>query len=194
MTRSIRTGVVTRCGLLLLILAGCAHDTTLNRADIHLYGGLAAGRMPAESDSLVCISYNIEYSEELKQALLDLTTDPRLQQPDILLLQEMDAEGAAFLAGRLGLNHFYYPSFIHPHHGRLFLKTSGDAEGIDRVILTGGGSEIPGLIADLTEKTAAPVEAGEPFRRLHNVPPTGDETSRGFTVGIGLALREVVAA
>jgi endonuclease/exonuclease/phosphatase (EEP) superfamily protein YafD len=120
LTRSIRTGVVTRCGLLLLILAGCAHDTTLNRADIHLYGGLAAGRMPAESDSLVCISYNIEYSEELEQALLDLTTDPRLQQPDILLLQEMDAEGAAFLAGRLGLNHFYYPSFIHPHHGRLF--------------------------------------------------------------------------
>jgi type IV pilus assembly protein PilM len=76
----------------------------------------------------------------------------------------------------------------------LFLKTSGDAEGIDRVILTGGGSEIPGLIADLTEKTAAPVEAGEPFRRLHDVPSTGDETSRGFTVGIGLALREVVAA
>ena len=120
MTGLTRPGGVARWGLLLLVLSGCAHQTTLTRTDIHLYGGPGNGVPPAESDSLVCVSYNIEYSEELEQALLDLTTDPRLRHPDILLLQEMDAEGAAFLAGRLGMNHFYYPSFIHPYHGRLF--------------------------------------------------------------------------
>ena len=109
-----------RWGLLLLALSGCAHETVLTQADIRLYSGLREGVLPAESDSLVCVSYNIEYSEELEQALADLTADPRLRHPDILLLQEMDPEGVAFLAGRLGMNYYYYPSFISPHHGRLF--------------------------------------------------------------------------
>ncbi len=107
-------------GLLLSLLSGCAHETALTRADIRLYGGLRDGLPPSESDSLVCVSYNIEYSEELENALADLTTDSRLRHPDILLLQEMDPEGVAFLADRLGMNYYYYPSFIHPHHGRLF--------------------------------------------------------------------------
>jgi endonuclease/exonuclease/phosphatase (EEP) superfamily protein YafD len=107
-------------GLLLLALVGCAHETALTQADIRLYSGLSDGTPPSESDSLVCVSYNIEYSEELEQALADLTSDPRLRHPDILLLQEMDPEGVAFLAGHLGMNYYYYPSFISPHHGRLF--------------------------------------------------------------------------
>ncbi len=107
-------------GLFLLALFGCAHETALTQADIRLYSGLGDGVLPSESDSLVCVSYNIEYSEELEQALTDLTDDPRLRHPDILLLQEMDPEGVVFLAGRLEMNYYYYPSFISPHHGRLF--------------------------------------------------------------------------
>ncbi len=113
-------GKIIWWGLILLALSGCAHETALTQADIRLYSGLGEGALPAESDSLVCVSYNIEYSEKLEQALADLTTDPRLRHPDILLLQEMDPEGVAFLAGRLGMNYHYYPSFISPHHGRLF--------------------------------------------------------------------------
>lgn len=113
-------GIFGWWGLLLLALSGCAHETALTQADIRLYGGPGDGVLPSESDSLVCVSYNIEYSEELTKALVDLTTDPRLRNPDILLLQEMDPEGVVFLAERLGMNYYYYPSFIHPHHGRLF--------------------------------------------------------------------------
>jgi len=120
MTGLTRCGDIFRWGLLLLALSGCAHETVLTQADIRLYGGLGDGARPSVSDSLVCVSYNIEYSEELERALADLTVDPRLRHPDILLLQEMDPEGVAFLAGRLGMNYYYYPSFIHPHHGRLF--------------------------------------------------------------------------
>ncbi len=75
---------------------------------------------PVLSDSLVCVSYNIAFSEKLDQALVDLANDAVPQQPDILLLQEMDAEGAAYMALHLGMNYYYFPSFIHPHHGRLF--------------------------------------------------------------------------
>jgi endonuclease/exonuclease/phosphatase family metal-dependent hydrolase len=107
-------------GLLLLALGGCAHESALTRADFHLYSGLTADAAPVVADSLVCVSYNIEYSEKLEQALTDLSADSRLRHPDILLLQEMDPEGVAFLADRLGMNYYYYPSFIHPHHGRLF--------------------------------------------------------------------------
>ncbi|RKZ43673.1 MAG: hypothetical protein DRQ58_12290, partial [Gammaproteobacteria bacterium] len=117
---SSRFGGVVRWGLLLLVLSGCAHESKLTGADIRLYDGLGDGVSPAKSDTFLCVSYNIEYSEELEQALLDLTRDPRLHQPDILLLQEMDDEGAAFIADRLGMNYFYYPSYISPHHGRLF--------------------------------------------------------------------------
>lgn len=107
-------------GFLLLLVAGCTHDSVFTQADLRLYSGTSAVVSPTVSDSLVCISFNIAFSDKLEQALLDLESPAVPQHPDILLLQEMDAEGAAWLARQLGMNHFYYPSFIHPHHGRLF--------------------------------------------------------------------------
>jgi endonuclease/exonuclease/phosphatase (EEP) superfamily protein YafD len=107
-------------GIFLLMLQGCAHESAFTQADIRIYSGPGNGEQPAESDSLVCVSYNIAFSEKLDQALVDLSETTVPQRPDILLLQEMDAEGTAYLARHLGMNYFYFPSFIHPHHGRLF--------------------------------------------------------------------------
>ncbi len=101
-------------------MLGCAHESALTRSDIRLYGGEGNGVVPVPTDSLVCISYNIEFSEKTEQSLADLAADPRLHRPDILMLQEMNAEGAEFLARRLGMNYYYHPSFISPHHGQLF--------------------------------------------------------------------------
>jgi len=103
-----------------LVVHGCAHESVFTQTDLHLYSGSGQDPKPAESDSLVCISYNIAFSEKLDQALLDLADCAAPRNPDILLLQEMDAEGVAYMAEQLGLNYCYYPSFIHPHHGRLF--------------------------------------------------------------------------
>jgi type IV pilus assembly protein PilM len=79
----------------------------------------------------------------------------------------------------------------------LFLKTSGDSEQVDRIILAGGGSEVSGLIHSLEQKTTVPVEAANPLRRIQ-VPDglVGDleHAGRGLTVSIGLAIREAVAA
>lgn len=107
-------------GILLLSLFGCAHDSVFTNSDLHLYSGTAEGVKPVVSDSLVCISYNIAFAEKLDQALVDLKSSGVPRHPDILLLQEMDEEGTAYIARNLGLNYYYFPSFIHPHHGRLF--------------------------------------------------------------------------
>ncbi|MEN8008658.1 MAG: endonuclease/exonuclease/phosphatase family protein, partial [Candidatus Krumholzibacteriota bacterium] len=119
-----RRFILLAWGTLLLVLSGCAPETTLKKADFHFYNRLAAepvvGEPSAEPDSLLCVTYNIEFAEKLEQALADLRGDPRLRHPDILLLQEMDPAGVAFLADSLGMNYCYYPSYIHPHHGRFF--------------------------------------------------------------------------
>lgn len=107
-------------GICLLFLHGCAHDSPFTQSDLRLYSGSVDASNPAISDSLVCVSYNIAFSEKLDQALVDLANGAVPQQPDVLLLQEMDAEGVAYMAQRLGMNYYYFPSFIHPHHGRLF--------------------------------------------------------------------------
>jgi endonuclease/exonuclease/phosphatase (EEP) superfamily protein YafD len=106
--------------VILAAASGCAHETHLTQADIRLYSELGDVVQRSMPDSLVCVSYNIEYGEKLENALADLTDHPRLKNPDILMLQEMDSEGVALLAARLGMNFAYYPSFIHPHHGKLF--------------------------------------------------------------------------
>ncbi len=106
--------------VILLFLCGCAHEPLFTESDLRIYSGSGSGVKPAASDSLVCISYNIAFSEKLDQALLDLAQETLPQQPDVLLLQEMDAEGTTYMADRLGMNYCYFPSFIHPHHGRLF--------------------------------------------------------------------------
>jgi len=106
--------------VLLTAVSGCAHETLLTQADIRLYSDLGDVVKRSVPDSLVCVSYNIEYGEKLENALADLMDNPRLWDPDILLLQEMDPEGVALMADRLGMNFAYYPSFIHPHHGKLF--------------------------------------------------------------------------
>ncbi len=111
------------CGIVLLALCGwtgCAHETNLTRDDIRLYSGSGRAMVSVSDDSLVCVSYNIQFSQNLTIALMDFQKAANLQNPDILLLQEMEPAGAAFLADRLGMNYYYYPSFIHPHHGKLF--------------------------------------------------------------------------
>ena len=120
MTRWRPYGSLIMWGFFLLALNGCAHDTIFTQSDIRLYSGSGDGLKPVKSDSLVCVSYNIAFSEKLDQALIDLTDEAMPQQLDILLLQEMDAEGTAYLAHHLGMNYCYFPSFIHPYHGRLF--------------------------------------------------------------------------
>jgi type IV pilus assembly protein PilM len=80
-----------------------------------------------------------------------------------------------------------------------YLKTAGEADGIDRIVLSGGGAHLPGLKDYLAESYGVPAEAADPLGGLDyaadlfgEVDPA--ELSPLLAVCVGLALREVVEA
>ena len=80
-----------------------------------------------------------------------------------------------------------------------YLKTSGEADGIDRIILSGGGAHLPGLTKYLSDSYGVPSEVADPLAALDYAPDLFDdygaeELSPLLTVSVGLALREAVGS
>jgi type IV pilus assembly protein PilM len=80
----------------------------------------------------------------------------------------------------------------------VYLKSSGDADKLDRVLLSGGGARIHGLVPILAERLKVPVEAADMLRRLQFAQElfSGSdphEVAPQLAVGLGLALRKVRA-
>ncbi len=80
-----------------------------------------------------------------------------------------------------------------------YLKTSGEAEGIDRIVLSGGGAHLPGLREYLADSYGVPSEVADPLANLDYAPDLfGEEDPEALspllTVTVGLALREAVEA
>ncbi|MCB1181971.1 type IV pilus assembly protein PilM [bacterium] len=78
-----------------------------------------------------------------------------------------------------------------------YLKTSGEADGIDRIVLSGGGAHLPGLLEYLSESYNVPSEKADPLAGLDYDPELfgdgeAEELSPLLTVSVGLALREAV--
>jgi type IV pilus assembly protein PilM len=78
-----------------------------------------------------------------------------------------------------------------------YLKTSGEADGIDRIVLSGGGAHLPGLREFLADSYNVPSEVADPLAGLDYDPALFDEgeaeeLSPLLTVSVGLALREAV--
>ena len=76
-----------------------------------------------------------------------------------------------------------------------YLKSSGEAERVDRVLLSGGGARILGSAADAGRAERVPVDIVDPLRRIQFAPESfGADDPRGIgpqlTVAIGLALRK----
>lgn len=75
---------------------------------------------PMAPDQLRIISFNIQYSENISAAIMDFAEIEDLNNPDIILLQEMDEDGVDRIAKTLDLNYIYYPASLHAHHQRNF--------------------------------------------------------------------------
>jgi endonuclease/exonuclease/phosphatase (EEP) superfamily protein YafD len=79
------------------------------------------GTLPAAgSDTLKIISFNIKFARKIQQAIEELKIQPELQDPDIILLQEMDEAGTDSIARSLNFNYIYYPATVHPQSDRNF--------------------------------------------------------------------------
>jgi endonuclease/exonuclease/phosphatase family metal-dependent hydrolase len=124
MTRSNPTSsLLLLLGLTALLGLGtaCGIDRDFRPGPQHLVraSALDAPAPTAPPESLLVVSYNIQYGEDVQLALQDLHR-ARLDRPDVLLLQEMTPAGVETIATALGLHRVYYPASVHPHHGRLF--------------------------------------------------------------------------
>lgn len=82
-----------------------------------LYAG-SFGVAPAPKPTLRIVTFNIEYALEVERAIEALRAHPRLREPDLLLLQEMDRDGTEAIARALQLNYAYCPSSVSAKTGR----------------------------------------------------------------------------
>jgi len=76
-----------------------------------------------------------------------------------------------------------------------YLRTSGEADSIDRLFVSGGGARLPGLEQFLMEKFDAEAEVANPLRKIYYDESLFEEVSAEevapvLTVGVGLALRD----
>lgn len=105
-----------RAGVLLLALVGTA--CTTGRNYLSPIGPVYRGTVDSEPsarlpDSLLVVSFNVEFAMEIDSATLVLTTDPDLRSADIVLLQEMDEPGTRLIAEATGMSFVFYPALYH---------------------------------------------------------------------------------
>jgi endonuclease/exonuclease/phosphatase family metal-dependent hydrolase len=108
--------------VLLLALGGCswAHNY------VDPTGPRFAGALPAPPpsdawpDTLRVVSFNVERGVRVDSALAALAGDPETAAPDVVLLQEMDEDGARRVAEALDMGFVYYPAVRYNGSGRDF--------------------------------------------------------------------------
>jgi endonuclease/exonuclease/phosphatase family metal-dependent hydrolase len=83
-------------------------------------GTLAPDRIAPLPATIRVVTFNIEYGLRIEHAVAALQRFEALREPDVLLLQEMDAAGVEVIARALRLNYVYYPASLTPKTGRDF--------------------------------------------------------------------------
>lgn len=80
----------------------------------------AAAAARPRADTLRVVTFNVQYARRVDRAIALLASDPALRGADVVLLQEMDAEGTRRIAGALGMGYVYYPALVHHRTRRNF--------------------------------------------------------------------------
>jgi endonuclease/exonuclease/phosphatase family metal-dependent hydrolase len=77
----------------------------------------------ARGDTLLIVSFNIEFSREVQGAIRVLRAAAPLRDADVLLLQEMTAAAARSIADSLRMAYVYYPAI----YNRVYRRDVGNA-------------------------------------------------------------------
>src|SRR5581483_5264935 len=77
-----------------------------------------------------------------------------------------------------------------------YFKTTSTNENIDRIIISGGASKVPNLVAHLSDKSGVPVDVANPFGKVEVSQKLFDldfihEMAPLAAVGVGLAIRRL---
>jgi endonuclease/exonuclease/phosphatase family metal-dependent hydrolase len=78
------------------------------------------GRATEPDETIRVVSFNVKFAEKVDRAIAVFQDTDALRRPDILALQEMDAEGTERIARALEMNSIFFPGAIHPKTGRDF--------------------------------------------------------------------------
>jgi endonuclease/exonuclease/phosphatase family metal-dependent hydrolase len=114
------------------------------------------------------VSFNVKFAVKVDEAIAVLRDTPALREPDILALQEMDAEGTERIARALEMNSIFFPAAIHPKTGRDFgnaLLSPWPLDDVRKLSLP-GASRFTGL---RRTATVATVRVGERPVRAYSV-------------------------
>ena len=78
--------------------------------------------LPVRADGhlLRVVTYNVQWGKHIDRAINVLKTRVPLPDADIVVLQEMDADGTRRIADALGMSWVYYPAAVHPKLGHDF--------------------------------------------------------------------------
>jgi endonuclease/exonuclease/phosphatase family metal-dependent hydrolase len=153
--------------LAVLVSGGCAKAQNYTDPNAPLHE-TRHGERPEPDAILRVVSFNLKFAEKVDQAIAMFRETPALREPDILALQEMDAEGTERIARALGMNSVFFPGAIHPKTGRDFgnaLLSPWPLEDARKLILP-GQSRFTGL---KRTATVATVRVGERSIRAYSV-------------------------
>ena len=109
--------------VVLVTLVACRTGRNYPASDAPRYAGGPADTTVRRCESpceIRIVSFNIEFARNIEGAIAVLTSDTALRGADIVLLQEMDAEGTRRIAEALRMWHIYYPAIYHRRSRRDF--------------------------------------------------------------------------
>jgi endonuclease/exonuclease/phosphatase (EEP) superfamily protein YafD len=108
--------------VLALAIAGCRAVLNYPSAVGPRYAGTSAIPSPAPQPvhTIRVVTYNVQWGKHVDRAINVLKTRAPLPGADIIVLQEMDADGTRRIADALGMSWVYYPAVVHPKLGHDF--------------------------------------------------------------------------
>ena len=100
----------------MLLLAGCRVSNYLEPAQpfYATHDGVARDKEPG----LRVVTFNVKEGQKIAEAIAALGRHPDLRDADVVVLQEMNAEGVAAVARALRMNSAYFPATREPGAGR----------------------------------------------------------------------------
>ena len=99
----------------LLVAAGCAVSNY--RDPRQPFYETRHGDARDHEPGLRVVTFNVKEGRRIAQATAALSAHPDLKNADVVVLQEMDADGVAAIAAALRMNSAYYPASRQPHGG-----------------------------------------------------------------------------
>ncbi len=167
---------------LVAVLAACRSAINYPTPTGSRYAGVAPVPDTSSVDSIRIVTFNVEFGRHPVRAAEMIDSVPGLKGADIVLLQEMDAPGAASVAHALGLGYVYYPATVYPltrrdfgdavlsrwpvvsdervvlpHRGRI-MHTEREAVGV--TLMVGGRERVPVRVYSLHLGTLGDVGPG----------------------------------